>query len=245
MNDTPYIDVHTHRKTKPQGGYVSILNLFANQFHKPERKSNNFYSLGIHPWHISVDTPDPPNLIYLIEAMKNKAIIAIGETGLDLAIETKKKPQNLFYGGTHGRFQTKMGQQKAFFEKHLELAQSTEKPAIVHAVHTYPDIVEVYNKSRVNVNMVFHGFNGNLEIAEQLIKRGFYLSFGEHLFNSTRKAVGVFKEIPLGNIFLETDESEKSITAIYDKAAEIKGLGRSVLKDNIYNNFTHCFGKII
>jgi len=182
--------------------------------------------MGLHPWHIDLETLTS-DLINIENLLINKTIIAIGETGLDRAIKTS------------------MEIQKEVFEQHLVLAQQFEKPAIVHAVHTYPDIVEVYNKSRVNVNMVFHGFNGNLEIAEQLIKRGFYLSFGEHLFNSTRKAVGVFKEIPLGNIFLETDESEKSITAIYDKAAEIKGLGRSVLKDNIYNNFTHCFGKII
>jgi len=224
--NTPYIDIHTHRKTEPQSGCVSIINLFANEAHIPDKENNTFFSMGLHPWHIDLETLTS-DLINIENLLINKTIIAIGETGLDRAIKTS------------------MEIQKEVFEQHLVLAQQFEKPAIVHAVHTYPDIVEVYNKSRVNVNMVFHGFNGNLEIAEQLIKRGFYLSFGEHLFNSTRKAVGVFKEIPLGNIFLETDESEKSITAIYDKAAEIKGLGRSVLKDNIYNNFTHCFGKII
>jgi len=62
-----------------------------------------------------------------------------------------------------------------------------------------------------------------------LIKRGFYLSFGEDLFNSTRKAAEVFKAIPIGNIFLESDESEKSISAIYERAAEIKDIELTVL----------------
>jgi len=224
--DTPFIDVHTHQKMKPSSGFISVINLFANETVFPTQENNTFFSIGLHPWHIAVETQH--SIIKNIEQLlKNQAIIAIGETGLDRAIQT---PMEL---------------QKEVFQQHLVLAQTFEKPVIIHAVRSYPDIIEVYNKSRIKVKMIFHGFNGNISMAEQLLKRGFCISFGEDLFDSNRKAAELTQTIPLENLFLETDESEKSIAAIYEQAAKIKGISLNELKENIYQNFINCFGKII
>lgn len=226
MTDTPFIDIHTHQKAKPISGCIAVINLFANEALIPEQESNTFYSIGLHPWHLTADV-QTLNLENIKQSIKSKAIIAIGETGLDRAIATSIELQ------------------KAVFERHLLLAQKFEKPVIIHAVRSFNDIVEIYNKSKVNVKMIFHGFNGNLEIAGQLIRRGFYLSFGADLLNPDKKAPGVFKAVPIRNIFLETDESAISINEIYSRAAEINNMGLHVLKENIYDNFIRCFGKII
>ena len=135
--------------------------------------------------------------------------------------------------------------QKEVFEFHLRVAQNLKKPVIIHAVRTYPEIVESYKKTGADVKLIFHGFNGNLQIAKQLIKRNFYLSFGADLFDDRKKAAAILKVIPIENIFLETDESAKSIVEIYEKAATIKKTNLTYLKANIFKNFNNCFGNLL
>lgn len=227
MIDRPYIDIHTHQKIEPRSGNIALLNLFVADAAKVSESGKQTYcSIGLHPWHISEQTHKLE--IYALEqALKSESILALGETGLDRAIKVP------------------MALQKEVFKQHLMLAQLSNKPVIIHAVRTYPDIIEIYNQARVNVKLISHGFNGNLTIARQFIKRGFYLSFGEDLFNSKMKTAEVFKTLPLKNIFLETDESSLDISEIYKQAAEIKKISIPELKAIIYQNFLNCFGEIL
>jgi TatD DNase family protein len=56
------------------------------------------------------------------------------------------------------------------------------------------------------VKGVFHCFSGSLEVAKQLIARGWYIGFtGVLTFKNARKAVQVAQDIPLDRIVLETD----------------------------------------
>jgi len=225
--DIPFIDVHTHQSNKIAGSNViAVVNKFAHDLEIPALSENSFYSVGLHPWHINTKTMYE-DLQRIRQVVNHKTIIAVGETGLDRST------------------QTPMLQQKEVFGLHLAIAQSAAKPVVVHAVKTYPDIVEVYKKTGVNVKMIFHGFAGSPQISQQLINRKFYLSFGEQLFDDEKKTAGIFKTIPCENIFLETDESVKSIHEIYEKAAEIKNLKLNELKKIIYQNIENCFGKLI
>ena len=53
---------------------------------------------------------------------------------------------------------------------------------------------------------VFHCYSGSLEMAKELVKRGWYIGFtGVVTFKNARKAVEVAENIPLDRILIETD----------------------------------------
>lgn len=226
LTDHPFIDIHTHNRPENDEACVCVVNCFAKDENMPASTKNTFYSMGLHPWHISTENIDA-GLGNIENALINKTIVAIGETGLDRAIKTA------------------MEFQKEVFAQHLMLAQKYDKPLIIHAVRSYPDIIGVYNKSGVNVQLIFHGFGGNIQTANQLIKRNFYLSFGRDLFHPKKKAADILKLLSPDKIFLETDDSKKSIQEVYDRASEIMGISVAELKKIIHHNFVNCFGNII
>ena len=80
-----------------------------------------------------------------------------------------------------------------------------------------------------------HGFNKKKETAQELLSKGFYLSFGRALlYNLSLQEIA--RDIPLDRIFLETDTAEESIDEVYLKLAEIKEMPIETLKIEIYKN---------
>jgi TatD DNase family protein len=61
------------------------------------------------------------------------------------------------------------------------------------------------------------------------------------LFKQPSKAYNVFHEIPVENVFFETDDAGYTIQEIYEKAAIIRKINISELKNHIMNNFARCF----
>lgn len=188
-------------------------------------EDDHFYSVGLHPWHIS-EASFSSDIEKVRQAATKKNVVAIGETGLDRLTEAS------------------MDLQRDVFIRHLEIASDNKKPVIVHAVKSYPDIVEAYKNAGVEVKLIFHGFRGNRQIADQLIKHGFYLSFGQYILQD-QKVRDVFRNLPPEQIFVETDESEISIAEIYENAAELKGWDMMALKQQLVENFKTCFGDLI
>lgn len=226
MKAPSFIDIHTHKSNLRMPDILEVVNLFPQQLSEITSKKDAWFSVGLHPWFINPDNLEG-DFSNLQKAIEINQVLAIGETGLDILCST---PMDI---------------QKMVFHRHLRLADLTRKPVIVHSVKAYPDIVEAYKMANSDVKLIFHGFAGNLEIAGQLLKRGFYLSFGEALFNNRGKSARVFKNVPFQNIFLETDESERSIEEVYEKAAGIKGVSIDELKLIVANNFNNCFRKTI
>ena len=224
MSQFPYIDIHTHRSEAGGEGHVAVRNIFPGQ--ADSTKPDHLYSVGLHPWYIKQEQLDK-DLQSVQDAARNDQVVAIGETGLDRITDT---PLDL---------------QKKVFASHLEIAAKYGKPVIIHAVKTFPDIVEVYKNKGLDVVLIFHGFNGNRQIADQLLNHGFYLSFGEILFRGKSKASSVFINLPKDRIFLETDESEKDIEDIYMQAANLSGMKAETLKQQINENFVKCFGDLL
>lgn len=154
-----------------------------------------YASAGIHPEDVQycendIDT-ELENLASLIisreEARRNK-IVAIGEIGLDYHYEGFDK-----------------GLQQEFFERQLGLAEKLDMPVIIHDRDAHGDCFETVLKYP-NVRGVFHSFSGSVEMAAELVKRGWYISFsGVLTFKNARKCVEVAEMIPLERILIETD----------------------------------------
>jgi TatD DNase family protein len=93
---------------------------------------------------------------------------------------------------------------------------------------------------KITVPMIIHGFSKNSQIADQLIKEGFYLSFGKYLLRNPELKT-VFVQIPDDRFFLETDTIEETIEQVYNVAAEYKNININELQEIISSNFGAIF----
>ncbi|MFA7184854.1 MAG: TatD family hydrolase, partial [Victivallales bacterium] len=139
--------------------------------------------------------------------------------------------------------ETPINLQHNIFSRHLSLAEKAGMPVIVHAVKSYPDIIRVYKESKAHVPLIIHGFRGNQQAAGQLLRHGFYLSFGTALLKQNSRSDQVFQNIPSRQLFLETDDTNTDITLLYERAAALRNLKSEQLMEIIERNFKKCFGK--
>lgn len=211
-----YFNFHTHQYTNQS----NILEL-VNQYPKDFDAAIPFYSIGIHPWYIDENRIDE-DLKFTEEKLQNKNCLAIGECGLDKRIEV---PFNL---------------QISVFEKQLALAEKYKKPVVIHCVAAFQEITEIKKKMKISVPMVIHGFAKNKQLAEQLIKDGFYLSFGKYLLKNPDLR-SVFENVPNERFFLETDTIEESINEVYEVASKYKGISINELKEVISSTYRSVF----
>lgn len=214
-----FIDIHTHNNNSD----LSIVNLFLQEINSSLPKEK-LISSGIHPWHISeINLQNEIEKLFLLA--ESGEICAIGEIGLDLLTKSS------------------LPEQKKIFEQQLEIAEKFQLPVIIHCVKAFNEIVSIRKKRSNQTSWIIHGFNNNLQIAKELIKHKCFISFGAALLKNNSNASNIIKEIPLQNVFLETDESENKIEEIYNKAAELLNIEVKELQQKIRENFTRCFGK--
>jgi TatD DNase family protein len=88
--------------------------------------------------------------------------------------------------------------------------------------------------------MIVHGFSKNEQVAQSLLKNGFYLSFGKYLMRN-QELEKVLKFAPENQILLETDTIEESIYTVYEKAAAVKEISIAEMKTLVFNNFSRIF----
>lgn len=154
-----------------------------------------YAAVGIHPEDAAYceKTPDQEleelySYVDSREKIKRNKIVAIGEIGLDYH---------------HEGFDKEV--QKYYFEKQLELSLKVGLPVIIHDREAHGDCFETVIKYP-KVRGVFHSFSGSPEMASELVKRGWYISFsGVLTFKNARKAVEVAEAVPMERILIETD----------------------------------------
>ena len=95
-------------------------------------------------------------------------------------------------------------QQKAF-RAQMALAAELDLPVIVHERDAHADGLAIIDEFPT-VKGVFHCYSGSLEMAKELIRRGWYIGFtGVLTFKNAKKAVEVAVNIPRDRLVLETD----------------------------------------
>ena len=87
----------------------------------------------------------------------------------------------------------------------MQLARELDLPVVVHEREAHEDGLQIVDEFP-EVKGVFHCYSGSLEMAKELIRRGWYIGFtGVVTFKNARKAVEVAQSIPLERILIETD----------------------------------------
>ena len=213
-----FFNFHTHRYTS-QATILELVNQYPQEFDG----SFPFYSIGIHPWYIS-ESRLAEDLKIIEEKLQTSNCLAIGECGLDKKIEVSLELQ------------------RSVFEKQLALAEKYKKPVVIHCVAAFQEVIAIKKKMQISVPMIIHGFSKNSQIAEQLIKEGFYISFGKYLLKNPGLKT-VFQNIPNDRFFLETDTIEENIEQVYDIAAKYKDITIRELQNIISSNFENVFQK--
>lgn len=216
----PFIDIHSHGNKKTESGIVSVQNLLAGEMIPND--TDRFFSVGIHPWQLEDGKIDQLKQAFQ-DSVKNPQVVAIGEAGLDKAIKTPIETQI------------------PVFRMQIELAETTKKPLIIHAVRTFGEIIQLRKSTKAKGIWIVHGFRGGHETALQLLKQGISLSFGSALLKEDEKLLSALKIVPIEQLFLETDESNGNIEEIYQKAADCRMLSLDALKSAIFANFARCF----
>ncbi len=166
-------------------------------------------------------------------------VVAVGEIGLDYY--WKDNPPKDF--------------QQSVFRRQIELALELDLPVIVHDREAHGDclaIVRDYPEARG----VFHCFSGSPEMAEELLKRGWYLGFdGPITYKNARRAAEVVAVTPPDRIVVETDSpylspvpyrgqrnDSANLRFIVDKLAEWKGVGYEEMGRVTWENGKRLYG---
>lgn len=146
-----------------------------------------YCSVGSHPDH--ADEVDEAALEqYRRMVREHPRVRAIGEIGLDYYYEDI--PREV---------------QKHAFRMQLELARELDLPVIVHERDAHGDAFDIIREFP-GTRGVFHCFSGSVELARELVKRGWHIGFtGVVTFKNARKAVETAQWVPLDRLLLETD----------------------------------------
>ena len=150
----------------------------------------SLFSAGIHPW--DSEKADPQGL----RQLETLPCAAIGEIGLDYAVSVDRTAQ------------------REWLVRQLEIARRRGLPVILHCVKAYNEMLPTLRP--FDIPAVFHGFAGSKQLAGQVLKAGYYLSFGETAFRSSKTA-DALRNTPSDRLFLETDESAAGIGSIYER----------------------------
>lgn len=162
-----------------------------------QKYENMYVSSGIHPEDcLYIDDID--KALEQIEASvrdeylrKENKIVAIGEIGFDyhldeLTDEVKEK-------------------QRYVFDAQMKMAQKYGLPVIIHDREAHGDCFEMALRYP-DVKGIFHSYSGSSEMARELIRRGWYISFsGVVTFKNASRVREVLASVPLDRVLVETD----------------------------------------
>ena len=195
-----------------------------------------YAAVGIHPENCGGCTAD--DLAAIRALAQQPKVVAIGEIGLDYYWEDN--PPRAF--------------QQTVFRKQLALAAELDLPVIVHDREAHGDCLAII-KEFPTVTGVFHCFSGSPEMAEELLKRGWYLGFdGPITYKNAKRAPEVAAVTPLERIVVETDapymapvpmrgkrNDSRYLPYVIEKLAEWKGVTAEEMTHVTWENGKRLF----
>ena len=155
-----------------------------------KRHENMYTAIGIHPSDtrfLSDIDSELDEIEALIRDPENKCV-CLGEIGLDY-----------HYDGTDKE------KQMEYFERQMLLAEKLGLPVCIHDREAHADVMDIIRR-HPNVKGILHSFSGSAEMALELVKLGYYISFsGTLTFTNARKPREVAAVLPKDKVLIETD----------------------------------------
>lgn len=152
-----------------------------------ERYPFVYAAVGLHPEECG--GCGEAELLEIERLAGSPRVAAIGEIGLDYHWE-ENPPREV---------------QQEIFRRQLALAERLDLPVIVHDRDAHGDSLAIVREFP-RVRGVFHCYSGSAELAQELLKRGWYLGFdGPITYKNARRAPEVAAITPLERMVVETD----------------------------------------
>lgn len=148
-----------------------------------------YTGVGIHPEEAHPMTQADEDQLASWGALPK--VVAIGEIGLDYYWEKDGDKRQL---------------QRELFIRQLDLARQLHLPVCVHNREAHGDTMEILRKEGKGIVGVMHCFSGSLEIAQELVKMGWFIGVdGPLTFKNAAKLPEIVQKLPLERIVVETD----------------------------------------
>ena len=182
-----------------------------------EKYNEVYASVGIHPSDAILYDDVDYVMGELEKMLSHPRVVALGEIGLDYHWDDVPREIQMLY-----------------FRKQMELASKLNVPVIIHDREAHGDCLDMV-KEFPSVKGIFHSFSGSPEMAQELVKLGWYISFsGPVTYKNAKQPKEACKVVPSDRILIETDapylppvphrgELNRS-TYMYFTALEIAGL---------------------
>jgi TatD DNase family protein len=253
-----YVDAHVHLSDEEYSGHIdeimadaktsNVVALVSNSMdlktcvgslRLAERYPGVVYAaLGIHPWTLKTLADDEFRQILdlISEQRGNKALVAVGEVGLDF------KYMNIWQ------------KQLEVFDSMLHLAENLGLPAIIHSRGTTKQVVDMLPSYKVK-KVLLHWFSSPISALPRALENGYYISEGAPTVysNGIRDVV---KKVPLSNLLTETDgpvrffkapfngerTSPSFVPSVVKAVAEIKETSPQSVAKQVMKNFEAFFG---
>ena len=154
-----------------------------------ERHDDVWASVGVHP-HEADAHPDLGAAV-LVEGTRHPRVVAIGECGLDYYYDKSDRQA-----------------QRDRFQAHIDAAQQTGLPLIVHTRDAEDDTAEILERAvkEQGVTGVLHCFTGSAELARKGLDLGFYVSLsGIVTFKNAQDLQQTRQVAARRSILVETD----------------------------------------
>jgi TatD DNase family protein len=210
---------------------------------------DNFWcSVGVHPDNEGVTEPSLDDL--LVRATRPK-VIGIGETGLD-------------YFRLGERTVADMAWQRARFRVHIQAAQQTGKPLIIHTRNASDDTLAILKEEGEDASLdsaggVFHCFTESQAVARAALDLGFYISFSGILtFKTAADLRDVAAFVPMDRMLIETDSpylapmphrgktnNPSYVPLVAQQIAQVRGLRVEAVAEATSRNFERLFTGIM
>ncbi len=223
-----------------QVGHALCVSVTLDKVHEvialAENYDNFYASVGVHPDYENIAEPTIETLVELADHPK---VVAIGETGLD-----------------YFRLTGDLAWQRERFRTHIRAAIIANKPLIIHTRNASKDTIAIMREEKAHlVGGVMHCFTESLEVAEQAIAEGFYISFsGIVTFKNALDLKEVAKVVPLNRMLVETDSPYLAPIPFRGKTnqpayvrhtaqeiANLRGISLDVLAQATTQNFFNLF----
>ena len=247
-------NIHTIRDdmAKAQVTRALVISTTLERFpevHDLATQFDNFWAtVGVHPDNEGVLEP---TLDDLLSRAKLPKVVGIGETGLD-------------YYRLGERTLADMEWQRNRFRIHIQAAQQTQLPLIIHTRSSSADTVAILKEqgedgSAGSAGGVFHCFTETADVARAGLDLGLYISFSGILtFKSAQDLRDVAQFVPMDRILIETDSpylapvpyrgktnNPSYVPFVAKQIAEIKGMSVEAVAEATSRNFDQLFSAVL
>jgi TatD DNase family protein len=247
-------NIHTIRDdmAKAQVTRALVISTTLERFpevHDLATQFDNFWAtVGVHPDNEGVQEP---TLDDLLTRAKLPKVVGIGETGLD-------------YYRLGERTVADMEWQRNRFRIHIQAAQQTQLPLVIHTRSSSADTVAILKEqgedgSAGSAGGVFHCFTETADVARAGLDLGLYISFSGILtFKNAQDLRDVAQFVPMDRILIETDSpylapvphrgktnNPSYVPFVAKQIAEIKGISVDEVAEATSRNFDQLFSGVL